>query len=298
MSITRNPNFVNFSMKLQELGLKNNKFMLEIKDKRVLELNPWDENLTEEEKQIILNEVKNNMWYFLSEVVRIKTFENKLVQMDINLLTAKSLYVLEKGINIYQFAPRCVYSTITNILYMIWKHIKSNSYVMFNAKNNSEFSIYLNNTVSNIICIPDFIGVNLVLTDFDYFDKYADKVDIIYVNGLEYYKKDKIIEIMNFMQNNKNTQIIIDTPIGKDGTYGRKVGDEMTIKYDKFRTKLFDVDNFVDDHEFFCISEPLNKLTSEEKYKYWCIDLYMNDKKTINRELLCKRYMEYEMDFK
>lgn len=298
MSITRNPNFVNFSMKLQELGIKNNKFMLDVKDKRVLELNPWDENLTEEEKDMIVNEVKNNMWYFLSEVVRIKTFEDKLVYMDINLLTAKSLYVLEKGISIYQFAPRCVYSTITNILYMIWKCVQSDSQLVYTAKDNPDFSMYLVNIISNTISIPDFIHDGLSLFNFTDFNDYESKINMLYINGLEYYKKDKIIELMKYIQNNRNIQFIIDTPIGKYGTYGRKVGDGMTIKYDKFRTELFDADKFVDDHEFFCISEPLDKLTNEEKYKYWCNELYMNDKKSIDRELLCKRYTEYEMDFK
>lgn len=70
---TTNTSFVDVSKKLAEMGVKNNNFMLEVKNPRVHDLDPFSDSLTDEEKMLIMKECTENVFYFLREIVLIKT---------------------------------------------------------------------------------------------------------------------------------------------------------------------------------------------------------------------------------
>ena len=68
---TSNKSFLKMSVILRRRGVKNNKFMLTLYDKDLQGVDPHSRKLTDRQKIKIFNEVTNNIWYYLREVVRI-----------------------------------------------------------------------------------------------------------------------------------------------------------------------------------------------------------------------------------
>lgn len=70
---TENISFIKLSIILEEMGIKNNTFFLELYDEDLINIDPFSENLTTLEKAKITQEIIKNPWYFLREIVRIPT---------------------------------------------------------------------------------------------------------------------------------------------------------------------------------------------------------------------------------
>ena len=74
---TRNRSFIQVALDLQKLGIEHCYFMLEVKDPRVVTIDPYavdadgHSTLTKEQVSIILTECKVNPWYYLREIARI-----------------------------------------------------------------------------------------------------------------------------------------------------------------------------------------------------------------------------------
>ena len=68
---TTNPSFLKMYKILGMLGIEERDFFLAIYDKSLIGVDPYDENLDLETQIRIINECKNNYWYFIREIVRI-----------------------------------------------------------------------------------------------------------------------------------------------------------------------------------------------------------------------------------
>jgi len=68
---TRNPEFLRLAALLKRMGIKNHAFFLAIHNPLIKDLDPWDPNLTDTQKSMIIKEAKENFWYFIREVARI-----------------------------------------------------------------------------------------------------------------------------------------------------------------------------------------------------------------------------------
>ena len=68
---TTNKSFLAMHNLLKDLNITNNKFFLRIYDKKLIDIDPFSENLTYEQKARILKEIKINPWYFIREIIRI-----------------------------------------------------------------------------------------------------------------------------------------------------------------------------------------------------------------------------------
>lgn len=68
---TKNKSFLKYVMTLQSMGISNCLFPLALHDQSLQGVNPYDPNLTREQKIRILIEVENNPWYYLREFARI-----------------------------------------------------------------------------------------------------------------------------------------------------------------------------------------------------------------------------------
>lgn len=71
-SQTTNPSFLKMYKLLGSLGVENRDFFLAIYDRRLIGVDPYDENLDDETKLRVLAECQRNYWYFIREVVRIE----------------------------------------------------------------------------------------------------------------------------------------------------------------------------------------------------------------------------------
>lgn len=68
---TRNKSALKMYYAYKEMGIENCHFHLELKDEALIDVDPWDDNLTQEIKERIIVEISSNPWYFFREVCRI-----------------------------------------------------------------------------------------------------------------------------------------------------------------------------------------------------------------------------------
>lgn len=311
MSITRNRNFTSLKCKLEELGVQDNEFILRVKDQRVLDLDPFDENLDETQQSIIMQEAIGNLYYFLGECVKIKVIgKDEPDDFNLNLANLKALYTAEKGFNTYLTSPRQLYGTITFCAFTLWKCLKNRSDVDFKYSiitHNTETLRYLFRRIKDVICLPpfikdmigdikqSFIPVDVILNQIKHPSTVDPiKVDFIFIDDFEMfpYKKFKCIMDLISMctQDRFETQFIFKTTVGKKGSCGRSAGDAIAMTADRFRNELFDIKNFLVTKRIMYINECYDNLVDDPEIWYnKMYSLLDGHEDTIRREVLCSR---------
>ena len=72
-SVSNNESFTTTAMELKTLGIKNYYFMLEIKNPRVADIDPFKKNITRQEVEALMAEYRQNLWWFMRTAVRMRT---------------------------------------------------------------------------------------------------------------------------------------------------------------------------------------------------------------------------------
>lgn len=67
---TSNKSFLRLSLLYREMGIKNHSFILSLLNPDLIGIDPFDENLTLEQKAMVAIESKRNFWYYIREVAR------------------------------------------------------------------------------------------------------------------------------------------------------------------------------------------------------------------------------------
>jgi hypothetical protein len=68
---TKNISFLKMHLILKELGVQNNNYFLSLLNPALKNIDPYAENLSVEDKMMIMYECFHNFWYFLREIVRV-----------------------------------------------------------------------------------------------------------------------------------------------------------------------------------------------------------------------------------
>lgn len=68
---TTNKTFLRTAELFRQMGIKNYYFLLQINNPLIKDLDPWDENLTDVQRSMILNECNENIWYVIREVIKV-----------------------------------------------------------------------------------------------------------------------------------------------------------------------------------------------------------------------------------
>lgn len=68
---TSNKSFLRTAELFRQMGIKNYYFLLQINNPLIKDLDPWSEDLTDEQRLMILNECNENVWYIIREVIKI-----------------------------------------------------------------------------------------------------------------------------------------------------------------------------------------------------------------------------------
>lgn len=68
---TSNKTFLRTAELFRTMGIKNYYFLLQLNNPLLKDVNPWDENLTDEVKLMVLQEAQENVWYILRELIKI-----------------------------------------------------------------------------------------------------------------------------------------------------------------------------------------------------------------------------------
>ena len=114
-----NMSFYTMYETLKNEGIKNNKFFLALYNRDLLEIDPYDKNLTKEEKAMILYEVKNNFWYFIRRVVLIQS-TGSLVPFKLHLGNLALFWSLLNNINTSLMLPRQNYKSFSACTFYCW----------------------------------------------------------------------------------------------------------------------------------------------------------------------------------
>ena len=70
---TENASFLKMYKIMQSLGIEDCDFFLALYDTRLIDIDPFDEDLTFEQQTWVFEEVKSNYWYFIENVLEYKT---------------------------------------------------------------------------------------------------------------------------------------------------------------------------------------------------------------------------------
>lgn len=109
---TTNQSAIKMSLILEEMGIKNNAFFLELLDEDLLNVDPFSEDLTLVQKAKITNEIINNIWYYLREIVRIPT-GGGLSRFEFHRGNIALTWAIINNISSFVIWPRQTYKTTT-----------------------------------------------------------------------------------------------------------------------------------------------------------------------------------------
>ena len=202
---TKNKSFVTTSNILAEKGIKNSRFMLALKDKDLANIDPFDENLSDEMKARILAEIIANPWYFLREVVRVPV-TGGVVPYALHLGNLFLTWCMLSNINTYLVLPRQNYKTVSACAIYCWMYNfgTKNSHILF-------FNKELKDSQNNLKRVKDLTDElpKWLQNDGLIIDPINDRTAIEY--------------IYSSYRNNR----IDPKPAGKDLSHADKLGNEL-----------------------------------------------------------------------
>lgn len=116
---TNNISFIKMNIILEDLGIKNNTFFLELYDEDLLNIDPFSENLITIEKAKITREITRNPWYFIREVVRIPT-SGILRRYELHRGNLALTWCMLNDISSFIVWPRQKYKTMSCSAIYLW----------------------------------------------------------------------------------------------------------------------------------------------------------------------------------
>ena len=118
---TTNKSFLEMHQYLQDMGIRNNKFMLVLLDPDLARIDPYDPNLSTVYKTKVLKECLFNPWYFFREVVRIPdSGQNNGIKFELTRGNMALLFCLMMNINTYLEMPRQTGKTMSSLCWYLY----------------------------------------------------------------------------------------------------------------------------------------------------------------------------------
>lgn len=117
---TSNTSFVEVSRRLAEMGVKNNNFMLEVKNPGVHNLDPFSVSLADEEKILIMKECTENVFYFLREIVLIKAPGGENVRYEATEAGIVRDYLALNCFDTFVTGKRQTHKTVDLCCFLLW----------------------------------------------------------------------------------------------------------------------------------------------------------------------------------
>lgn len=114
-----NQSFVKVSEYLKEHGIKNYDFMLRQIHEGVDDIDVFNPDISDEEKKIVMDEIQNNVWYFLRRIVRIPLCRAES-EFIAHILNVSMIYCSCSGSNVYVQSPRMTYTSGSTVSYILW----------------------------------------------------------------------------------------------------------------------------------------------------------------------------------
>ena len=206
---TKNESFIKTVALFDKMELDNKDFCLTLLNKDLLGVDPYNPNLPDYVKEQIIIECKNNIWYFLREVVKVPTVGCNHIPLPLNIANATAIWQSINSVDSYLLSPSRTYRGVTFTALALW-------FVKF---RNQSVTIF-NNTMQGAERIDDLLKSMKVP---DYIDALSERDKLII------YPKDTGI-LDELLQN--DIQIFLDVNALH---YLKYVSDRIETKYKKIK---------------------------------------------------------------
>lgn len=154
----KNESFLITAKELQTLGIKNYYFMLRIDNPRVADIDPFKPDITAQEITALMQEYRNNMWFFCRTAVRMRT-DQGVVPYGLHRGLAAALWCFERHQDFCLNEPRQTWKTTGTIGGpILWSfQLSQNLHVHFFGKETANTKRNLSDLQNNIDLLPEWL---------------------------------------------------------------------------------------------------------------------------------------------
>lgn len=280
---------------LRNKNIKNVNFLNEVYD----DIDPFSDNLTEKEIEII-KERSKNLWYFTLNLARIKTVgSDEPVHYELNIQNMTVLYLLERNLTVYNNACRQSYSTTTRVCYYLWKMITDEYY---------QFRIFSTSMENSRFFIEKIKQMNELLPEYLRIKNISSRIEILSVRNMTtqnikniFKKNDCDVLIQDFehvpnvlwvlkgiRESSLDIRVDMVSTVGKTGSPGKYAGDKVVMNSYRWFDELLDNENLVSifKNKTIYVKYEFKDIFEKPEYKHYLMCKLLNgDKAAINREI-------------
>lgn len=135
---TTNNSFIEVYERLHNHGIKNCDFMLELNDHLLSGVDVHNPNLSEDMKRRIIEEAKNNIWFWLRECLAVDLGNGTTVPFKLNMLSATMIYLYTKSKSQYVLSAK--YTGKSETVNYLKEYIsKYNNVIKINHIDDAEY---------------------------------------------------------------------------------------------------------------------------------------------------------------
>lgn len=159
-----NESFIKISELLQSMHVKNNQFFLKTINSDIENINPFSEDLTSEQITAIVDECRDNIWYFLRNIVRTP-IRSGFKQYELNLSRLASIYCALLNINHHIVTPRSTGRMTGMVPLLLWEILFNTDYdkIILNDSYNISGNQLFRLMNDYIIYLPKFLQDTIVV---------------------------------------------------------------------------------------------------------------------------------------
>jgi len=191
---TKNTSFIDVCRKLEETGSVGGSELLTLNNEALLHVDPHDLSLDQKTQDMVLEEIRENIWYFFREVVRITT-PTGLEMFKLSRMSALTIKLLSDDYNVILVAPRQSGKKTIFYLVSIYQSILKGNRMEFIGSDVDEYnSRQLYSSLPQYLCgsnTPDVIKygsehfdvpvimTNFLLKKYDNIRQYLEKSSMV-----------------------------------------------------------------------------------------------------------------------
>lgn len=241
---------------LKDIGVSNISFLEGDGSVFYNSIDPYGESMTEEVMHRIMELSRDDFWFFLMKVSNLShDYASGLnYNYELNVGTAAAMYLATNDCNVYINLPMFTRTVNTISKYYLWKLLNPKYNFRVLAESEEESQQFVNRICQENSMLPYYLR----LSEFSIRDRVkivrnpknrmqADCIgrgctsDICILN-LEYIKYiDIILMRIHPILKACKTKMIAWSYIGKKGTFGKMVGDQIYSQCNKWIDEMYDI---------------------------------------------------------
>jgi len=104
---TKNTSFIRIAKLFKYMGIKNHAFMLALHNPALMDVDPWDPDITPAQIEMVVEECRENFWYFIREVYRVPPAAGTIpIMLKANRANISYFWLFFNHLTTYLIQPR------------------------------------------------------------------------------------------------------------------------------------------------------------------------------------------------